>query len=118
MSTTKRIMFAVTAAIIMGVVLLFNLDIVAGGVSFLGYPLKVCIQHFFTAPFIYYAMGALFPRTIVRGGAVPAVIVVAIGTMIYTLLANLPSWDWNGIMFRLGSVLAGGLLLWLFARNK
>lgn len=115
MSTTKRIVYAFVAAVILGIVLLFNLEIVARGVAFLGYPLKLGVQYLFTVPFVYYSFSALFPRS-AAASSMSAVTAVSIGAALYIMLAALPAWDWNAVLFKLGAILAGGLITWLFSR--
>jgi len=115
MSTTKRIVYAFVAAVVLGIVLLFNLNVVAENVAFLGYPLKLAIQYFFMVPFIYFAFGALFPKIVGRQ-SVGMVIAVTLGAVLYTLLTGLPDWSWNPTLFKLGAILVGGFLVWLFSR--
>ena len=117
MSTTKRIVYGFVAAVILGIVLIFNLGVVADGVNFLGYPLKTGLQYLLMVPFIYYAFGALFPRAIAKSTMSP-VIVVSIGVVLYTMLAALPAWNWNDTFFKLGAVLIGGFIVWLFSRTR
>ncbi len=122
MSLTKRIVFAFIAAVILGIVLLFNFNVVAEGVAFLGHPLKMAVRYFFMVPFIYYAFGALFPNVVGRHSA-SAVMLTALGAVIYLVLSSISSSDWNSAFvawdwFKLGAVLAGGLVVWLFSRAK
>lgn len=116
MSVTKRIVYGFVAVVLLGILLLFNFNVIQDTTIF-GYSLRTTLQYLFMVPFIYYAVAALFPRMIF-GSNMSAIIGIAVGAVIYTMLANLPSWSWNTLAFRFVTIVIGGFVVWLISGRK
>lgn len=104
---------AVAALAMIAALILVGNGVITVRGTLLGRPVGYWLKDILMIPIVYSVLHAVLPG--LQGKAYGSFMAVALGAVAYQFIANFTG-DWLLLLYRLGAMAVGGLVMWLFVK--